>query len=59
MKKVHPFNSLFSKAYLRDGQAVYTDDAMLIAVIAHTGGKNRNGFQGKVVRQLMQDINEI
>ena len=58
MKKLNTY-SLFSRAYVRDGQAIYDTDAMLIAVITHTTDNNRDGFQGKIVRKLMHDVNEV
>ena len=59
-KKVSHHNSVFARAWLRDKKTgtVYTTDGMLIALVAHTHGKGRDGLQGKIVRQLMQDVNE-
>ena len=59
-KKISHYNSVFARAWLRDNKTntVYTTDGLLIAVVAHTHGRGRNGLQGKVLRTLMQDINE-
>lgn len=59
-KKVSHYNSVFARAWLRDPKTntVYTEDGMLIAVVAHTHGHGRDGLQGKIVRNLMQDVNE-
>ena len=59
-KKVNQYDSVFARAWLRDKATggIYTTDGLLIAVLAHTHGLNRAGKQGKIVRELMQDINE-
>jgi len=59
-KKVSNLNSVYARAWMRDSKTgtVYTRDGMLIALVAHTHGKGRNGLQGKVLRTLMQDVNE-
>lgn len=50
-------NSLFANAYLRDGDSTYYKDAMLIAVLSHTHGDNREGSQGKILRKMLDDVN--
>lgn len=56
MKNIQP-ESLFSRAYVRDDHAVYDTHAMLIAVLAHTHGHDRDGIDGDTVRKMLDDIN--
>ncbi len=52
-------SNVFNRAWVRDTATGndYSQDAMLIAVLAHVTGKDRSGMNGKIVRQLMQDQN--
>jgi hypothetical protein len=50
-------NSLFANAYVRDGEHVYFKDAMLLALLAHTHGTDREGKDGRQVRKMLDDIN--
>lgn len=49
--------NFFEIAHIRDGKFVYTGEAMLLAILAHTTGKDRESLDGKIVRRLMKDIN--
>lgn len=59
MKTISQYNSVFARAWLRDNATsnIYTQDAMLIALLAHVHGNNRNSKDGKIVRELLGDIN--
>lgn len=58
-RKLKTFDTLYSRAWVRDKATknIYTQDAMLVAVLAHTHGNDRAGMNGKIVRELMDDIN--
>ena len=49
--------NVFARAYIRDRDLVYHKDAMLIALLAHTHGDDRDGPDGRRVRQMLDDIN--
>ena len=59
VKNVNPFKSFYSKAYIRDDatKKIYTQDAMLIGLLAHVHGNDRDGRDGTIVRNLLEDIN--
>ena len=58
-KNINYANTVFNRAYIRDNivGTTYVGEAMLVAVLAHTQAGNREGLNGKVVRELMGDIN--
>lgn len=59
MKPLSAHRSVFRRAWLRDNATgnIYTNDAMLIAMLAHVQGTDRNSKDGKIVRELLGDIN--
>jgi hypothetical protein len=59
MKPLSKHRSVFRRAWIRDRATghIYSDDAMLIAVLAHVQGEDRNSKDGKIVRELLGDIN--
>lgn len=61
MKPINPYHSIYGRAWLRDNATgnVYTEDAMLIALLAHVRGNDRSSKDGKIVRELMGDINLV
>jgi hypothetical protein len=55
------FNEEFShfmyNAYIRDGESVHTNEALLLACLLHTKGKGRAGRDLHDVQKIMRDRN--
>lgn len=58
-KNINPVSSLYANAWLRDNKrnTYYRHDALLIAMLAHTHGTDREGTDAQTVRELLDDIN--
>lgn len=51
-------NRVMDRAYIRDGDLVHVDEALLLAVLLHTKGKSRkNQTDMDHVARLMKDPN--
>ena len=48
---------LIQTAYVRDGELIYTGEAMSLACLLHTKGRGRNSTDMVDVQKIMQDIN--
>lgn len=48
---------LINRAYIRDGQRVFTGEALLIACLLHAKGAGRNSKDMADVRRIMRDHN--
>lgn len=46
-----------NQAWVRNGDTVMTGEALILATLLHTTGKDRNSHDLKVVQALMNDIN--
>lgn len=44
-------------AWTRNGDGVVTGEALILACLMHTTGKDRAGNDFKVVQELMNDVN--
>lgn len=49
--------NFYGQAYIRDHGTFYTGEAMLLAVLMHSVGEDRNSKDMKIVRELMEDGN--
>lgn len=57
-KYVEPGYRIMDNAFLRDGEAIYTDEALLLAVILHAKGKTQRGEEEvKQVAKMLDDPN--
>ena len=45
------------KAWMRDGNKVYTGQALLLAMLVHSQGDSRESTDGELVRKIMKDVN--
>lgn len=60
MKKTKIANNttqLINQAWAFDGDRVLTGEALILAVLLHTHGDDRNSDDFKTVQKLMNDIN--
>lgn len=56
--KVKPdTRQLINQAWIRNGDSVVTGEALILATLLHTHGKDRAGSDFKVVQELMNDVN--
>jgi hypothetical protein len=57
--KTGAFNWLINRAYIRDGNNLHTGEALIIACLLHSVGRDRSGQDMEVVRKIMRDHNAI
>lgn len=48
---------LIDVAWIRNGSTVVTGEALILATLMHTHGKNRRGDDMKTVQKIMKDVN--
>lgn len=48
---------LMDVAYIRDGNVIHTDEAVILACLVHTKGKGRGTDDMKDVQRIMRDRN--
>lgn len=46
-----------NQAWIRNGEGVVTGEALILACLLHSTGKDRAGNDYKVVQELMNDVN--
>lgn len=46
-----------NRAWMRDGSNIYTGQALLLAMLIHSQGTDRNSEDGELVRKIMKDHN--
>jgi len=52
------FYRFVNRAYIRDGKTVHTGEAVLLATLLHTKGKNRSNSKDMAdVQRIMRDKN--
>lgn len=51
------FRRVANRAYLRDGDNVHMEDALMLALLLHTQGKGRNRKDIEEVGKLLDDPN--
>jgi hypothetical protein len=52
-----PMRKVVNRAYVRDGDKIYTGEALLIACLLHTGATSRSSKDMTVLREIMKDHN--
>jgi len=56
-KDIDPFYRVMHRAYMRDGNVIHYDEAMMLACLVHSKGKNRKGDDMVEVQKIMKDRN--
>jgi hypothetical protein len=56
-QKQRPRPWLMDLAFIRDGDKVYTDEAVILACLLHTKGKGRKSNDMTDVQKIMKDQN--
>ena len=51
------FSRFMYRAYLKDGDNVYSGEALLLAMLMHTTGNSRKGDHMADVQRIMRDRN--
>lgn len=46
-----------NQAWIRNGEGFVTGEALILAMLLHSTGKDRAGSDFKVVQELMDDVN--
>jgi hypothetical protein len=57
-KYIEPGRRFMDVAWLRDGDSIYTGEAMMLAVLLHTRGKGRTQEHERELARLLDDPNQ-